>query len=172
MAAVVLGVVGTAFLFNALTNDNKSARPNMGTYPGDSKKASTSSVKKYVGSNGNTVASNVTEGDYASVEGIQGRQPFQSCIEQQGAWLSSNLLPKDTSNVTDDWNVNTPGNLEDKNFLEAGHHFGVDTVGSSHKNANWQLRSEPIIPREKISPFLNSSIMPDDHRRRFDIEQF
>lgn len=165
---LLVGVVGTAILFNALgeRNKNMATKPNMGTYPTE-KKAVAQPTMNLEGSGEETLNS-----EYAKIQGIEGRQPFQSCVDQQGTWISSNLLPKDAVNVSDDWNVNTPGSLEDKNFLEAGHHFGVDTVGSSHKNANYQLRAEPIIPRVKISPFMNSSIMPDDIRRGFEMQDF
>ena len=157
MEALLLGVIGTVAAFQ-LFGENKVTRSNMGSLPKESVKASGGDVQS----------------EYASVDGIEGRQPFQSCVDQQGAWISSSLLPKDQpGSGNSDWNVSTPGNLEDKNFLEAGHHFGIDTVGTSLKNANLQLRSEPIIPRNtEISPFLNSSIMPEDHRRRFELQDF
>ena len=160
MEALLLGVLGTALMYKGF-GENKIARNNMGALSKDA-----------VIENG-TPANQVNE-EYATVQGIKGRQPFQSCVDQQGAWISSSLLPKNEPGAMNgDWNVSTPGSLEDKNFLEAGHHFGIDTVGSSQKNANLQLRSEPIIPRRTdISPFLNSSIMPEDHRRRFEIQDF
>lgn len=164
MEAVLMGVVGTAILFNTFGTDNKRLMKNTGTLQDE----------KVVGKPSKDVQAKVEpiDSEYASVANMPGRQPFQSCVDQQGAWISSNLLPKDTSSVSDDWSIGTPGNLQDRNFLEAGSHFGMDTVGSSHKNANLQLRSEPIIPRQTVSPFLNSSITPDDHRRRFTIENF
>ena len=167
MEALLIGILGTAVMFNSFSSNKKQlVGKNMGALANESKSLVGNGTKQAVQS------SNLGDDEYANVHGISGRQPFQSCVDQQGAWISSNLLPKDTSNVSDDWSVNTPGNLEDKNFLEAGHFFGVDTIGSSHKNSNLQLRSEPIIPRTKISPFLNSSIMPEDHRRRFEIQDF
>lgn len=161
MEALLLGVLGTAVMYKSF-GENKITRGNMGSLSNESKENVAAPSKP------------VVDSEYATVSGIQGRQPFQSCLDQQGAWISSSLLPKsEPGSVNGDWNVSTPGNLEDKNFLEAGHHFGIDTVGSSHKNANLQLRSEPIIPRNTdISPFLNSSIMPEDHRRRFEIQDF
>ena len=103
---------------------------------------------------------------------IKGRHPFQSCLDQQGSWLSSNLLPKDDQNVGEDWGVYAPGKLEDKNFLTAGYHLGIDTVANSLRNPNLQLRSEPIIPKVEVSPFMGSTIENDTQRRRFDIQDF
>tara|TARA_Y100000389_G_scaffold94672_1_gene91326 strand:- start:3320 stop:3850 length:531 start_codon:yes stop_codon:yes gene_type:complete len=113
--------------------------------------------------------------DYAEVsQGGEsaGRHPFQSCVDQQGSWLSSNLLPKTEQADDQDWSVYAPGKIEDKNFLTAGYHLGVDTVSNSLRNANLQLRSEPIIPKVEISPFMGSTIEGDEQRRRFDIQDF
>jgi hypothetical protein len=103
---------------------------------------------------------------------MKGRHPFESCLQQQGNWVSSNLLPNDTANISKDWSVSVPGKISDKNFLQAGYHYGRDTVGSSLRNANMQLRSEPIIPKVDVSPWMNSTMEPDEKRRRFDLQDF
>lgn len=72
----------------------------------------------------------------------------------------SDLLPKDNN----DWGTMSPngeGDLENVNLLKSGHHMGVDTVGSTMRNANLQLRSEPPNPQAQVSPWLNSTIQPD-----------
>ena len=56
---------------------------------------------------------------------------------------------------------NGEGDLENVNLLKAGHHMGVDTIGSTLRNANLQLRSEPPNPQAQVSPWLNSTIQPD-----------
>jgi hypothetical protein len=58
------------------------------------------------------------------------------------------------------------GDLRDQNFLTAGYHVGIDTVGSSMKNPNLQLRSEPPAPRTPVSPWLISTISYSDVNRR------
>ena len=57
------------------------------------------------------------------------------------------------------------GDAKDKNFLIAGYNIGVNTVGSSLKNANLQLRSDPYIPRQDTL-WNNSSIMSSDLTNR------
>ena len=47
------------------------------------------------------------------------------------------------------------------NFLKAGHHAGINTVGGSLRNANLQVRSEPPNPQTRVSPWGNSTIQPD-----------
>jgi hypothetical protein len=46
-------------------------------------------------------------------------------------------------------------------LLEAGYHIGLDTIGQTLKNPNLQERSEPIIPKQAVSPWNNSSYEPD-----------
>lgn len=57
------------------------------------------------------------------------------------------------------------GSLTDQNFLNAGHHTGVNSVGSCLRNANLQLRSEFPNPQVTVSPWSNTTIAPDLHRR-------
>lgn len=82
---------------------------------------------------------------------------------------AEDLLPKDSANSK--WSQVNPagqGDVGNINFLTAGHHIGVNTVGSSMKNANLQLRSDPYIPTGRW-PIMNSSIEPDVLRRPFEI---
>jgi len=87
---------------------------------------------------------------------------------QEGNRLKPNeLLPENT-----EFSDMTPINpeLKNKNFLmSSGHHIGVNTVGQSLRNANYQLRSEPANPRMNISPWLNSTIEPDYNRKSLEI---
>lgn len=59
----------------------------------------------------------------------------------------------------------------DRNFVAAGHHIGINTVGSSLRNANLTLRSDPVIPRVDIGPWNTSTIMPSDivNRKKLEI---
>ncbi len=82
------------------------------------------------------------------------------------------LLPKDNDSTL--WaqvNPNGKGNLTEKNYLSSGHFIGVNTVGQSLRNANLQLRSEPPNPRQAVSPWLQSTIEPDNNRKHFEIGQ-
>ena len=51
--------------------------------------------------------------------------------------------------------------LQNVNLLRAGYHAGIDTIGSTLRNSNLQLRSEPPNPTSKVSPWMNSTIEPD-----------
>lgn len=80
---------------------------------------------------------------------------------------ADDLLPKDAANSR--WAQMNPagqGDVKDQNFLTAGYHVGVNTVGSSLRNANLQLRSEPPNPQMAVSPWNISTIEPSDSLRR------
>ena len=81
----------------------------------------------------------------------------------------SELLPKDQNSVWAAQNPMGPGSLKGKNFLSAGALIGVNTVGQSLRNANWQLRSEPPNPQVPVSIFNQSTIAPDTNRRPLEI---
>lgn len=81
----------------------------------------------------------------------------------------SELLPKDENNQWSRLNPAGAGDLENINLLKAGYHAGIDTVGSSLRNANLQVRSEPPNPTNKVSPWLNSTIEPDLMRQHLEI---
>jgi len=80
---------------------------------------------------------------------------------------AQDLLPKDAANSR--WAQQNPavgGDVRDQNFLTAGYHIGIDTVGSSMKNPNLQLRSEPPIEMKPVSPWLQSTTTYSDINRR------
>ena len=83
---------------------------------------------------------------------------------------AEDLLPaNDEADIWAETNPEGEGNVADKNFLTAGHHIGVDTVGQSLRNANYGLRSEPPNPREVVSPWMNTTIDADNNRRPLEI---
>jgi hypothetical protein len=81
----------------------------------------------------------------------------------------SELLPGNSNSVWAQVNPSGQGDLKDQNFLNAGHHIGVNTVGQTLRNANLQLRSEPPNPQAAVSPWLQSTIEPDTNRRPMEI---
>jgi hypothetical protein len=83
---------------------------------------------------------------------------------------AADLLPKDAANSK--WAQVNPagqGELQGQNFLTAGFQVGVNTVGSSLRNANLQLRSEPPVAKGNWGPIYNSTIEPDVMRRPLEI---
>lgn len=84
----------------------------------------------------------------------------QSCLNQQAA-NPADLLPNDPNSAFAVGQPSGQGELANINLLKAGSLSGIDTVGSTLRNANLQLRSEPPNPRSQVSPWLNSTIEPD-----------
>jgi len=78
------------------------------------------------------------------------------------------LLPKDTNS---EWaNVNPASNdLKNVNMLNPSQLIGINTVGSSLRNANYQVRSEPANPRVNVGPWNTSTIDADTLRRPLEI---
>lgn len=80
------------------------------------------------------------------------------------------LMPKeDPYNTWSQVNPSTNGHLADKNFLESGHLFGIDTISNTQKNPNLQLRSDPVIAQVPVGPWMQSTFSPDTNRRQFEI---
>ena len=106
----------------------------------------------------------------ASAQGInssmQGLPP--SCARQQVV-NPEELLPKDESSEWAKLNPMGAGDLQNVNLLKAGHLIGINTVSSSLRNANLQLRSEPANPQTVVTPFFQSTIAPDINRRPLEI---
>jgi hypothetical protein len=83
---------------------------------------------------------------------------------------TDDLLPKDAANLK--WaqvNPSSSGDITDQNFLNAGYHIGVNTVGQSLRNANLQIRSEIPNPQVAVSPWMISTIEPDIRASSFEI---
>jgi len=80
----------------------------------------------------------------------------------------SDLLPKDGNS---DWALKPQGSGDflGVNFLNAGYLIGVDTIGSSLRNSNLQVRSEPPNPQIVVSPWMNTTIEPDPFRQPLEI---
>ena len=70
-------------------------------------------------------------------------KPKVSSCNNEPVMNPKELLPSDS-----EWtNIAPTKGLENVSFLSAGHNFGTNTVGSSLRNANLQIRSEPAIQK-------------------------
>lgn len=100
----------------------------------------------------NVSASNLdvfSRSNAATYQGGGSKRPVSSCSASQPL-SAQELLPSGQA-----------GDLSNVNFLKAGYHVGINTVGTSLRNANLQVRSEPPNPQNQVSPWLNSTISPD-----------
>jgi hypothetical protein len=124
--------------------------------------------------NASSVVGNKHVQGFADLSSQEGPANFGTTGSPAGCYprdqlTPSELLPKDKNSVWAEQNPMGPGSLKGKNFLSAGALIGVNTVGQSLRNANWQLRSEPPNPQVAVSIFNQSTIAPDTNRRPLEI---
>jgi hypothetical protein len=118
--------------------------------------------------------SNGTE-DYIAVDYIKESEEerlkqFNDSFFPQDKTKPEDLLPRNAANSK--WAQVAPagqGDVKNQNFLTAGFLVGKDTVGVAKKNPNLTLRAEPANPKVAVSPWMNSTIEPDQFRRGFEI---
>ena len=111
---------------------------------------------------------------YADLSDMEGPAKFGNADAPAGCYprdqlTPGELLPKDPNSVWAQQNPMGTGSLKGKNFLSAGALIGVNTVGQSLRNANYQMRSEPPNPQVAVSVFNQSTIEPDVNRRSLEI---
>jgi hypothetical protein len=158
---VILGVgfiVVVVVLFRYNTNKTK-VMDNMTDKPNPSQAAASPEV---VG-----VSAADRNNNYMAVSGVASPSPQNSC-NAQPTLNPSELLPNDKNS---EWaNINPASNdLKNLNLLNPQEVIGINTVGSSLRNANLQVRSEPAIPKANVGPWNSSTIEPDSFRRPLEI---
>jgi hypothetical protein len=73
----------------------------------------------------------------------------------------ADLLPKDQNSQWAALNPVNQNNIALPDLLQAGYHIGLDTIGQTLKNANYQLRSDPIIDKKDVGPWNQSTFEAD-----------
>ena len=83
----------------------------------------------------------------------------QNC-EPEDLFDVDKYLPQE---VNDDWFEVQPEPISVKNrhLINITKPIGVNTIGTSLRNASYDIRASPSCPKFVVSPFLNSSIEPD-----------
>lgn len=154
------------------TDSNESQSAGMNETPGDKQKKAVMAAVNAVAtpSMGNT---DISE-NFANMDDITGPAAFDDAHGPAGCYprdqlTPGELLPKDGNSTWAQQNPMGTGSLKGKNFLSAGALIGVNTVSSSLRNANLQLRSEPANPQVPVSVFNNTTIEPDTNRRDLEI---
>ncbi len=116
---------------------------------------------------------NKNEG-FSDLAGYEGPAGFGGAEAPAGCYprdqlTPGELLPKDPNSVWAQQNPMGNGSLKGKNFLSAGALIGVNTVGQSLRNGNYQFRSEPPNPQMPVSIWNQSTIEPDVNRRTLEV---
>lgn len=107
--------------------------------------------------------------DYAPVNSGDGNMAgMPSNCNSQSMNTPSDLLPNDNNSG---WGLKPmgSGDFMGVNFLNAGYLIGIDTIGSTLRNANQQIRSEPPNPQLIVSPWNNTTIEPDAFRQPLEV---
>jgi hypothetical protein len=95
--------------------------------------------------------------------------PYES--ESQETMTAAPLLPKETPVSEDFSQFSTDAILSNQNYLDPRNMIGYpETVGGTLRNANLQIRSEPPNPRDPVSIFNLSTIVPEQMRPLFEIQ--
>ena len=99
------------------------------------------------------------------------RNPMQGAAQTQGQSSGNytsqqvaqpdDLLPKDSNSQWASLNPIGNGQVAMPDLLQAGYHIGLDTIGQTLKNANLQLRSDPIVEKKDVGPWNMSTYEPD-----------
>jgi hypothetical protein len=147
-----------------------------GGSPADSTMVGSGPTPTYAMNNGQVVEASESieliaqpQGLLETVTGTQMNQLPSECYPKD-VLSSADLLPRDANSLWAQVSPSGQGSLADQNFLTSGFHIGINTVGQTLRNANRQLRSEPLNPQVKVSPWQQTTIEPDINRRPLEIE--
>lgn len=90
--------------------------------------------------------------------------PSPAAETAQANFASVSLIPEMNDVVRDDAFDLAPKKMTDQQFVFDANKYGENTQGSSLRNANQQLRSDPPIEKTIVCPWMNSTIEPDPYR--------
>ncbi len=124
-----------------------------------------SNSKSTMGFNSGSSSASVPAGVNDETPDMAAAVPVSSNNEMDGPRNSvsaNELLPKGATEGA------PSGDLGGMNFLKAGHHVGINTVSSSLRNANYQLRADPPIAKKNVGPWQTSTIEQDLERKPLD----
>jgi hypothetical protein len=79
------------------------------------------------------------------------------------------LLPQDKNSQWASLNPVNNGNPQLPDLLQAGALIGLDPISNTLKNPTYDLRSDPIIPKQDVGPWNISTYEPDLGRVPFEI---
>jgi len=160
----ILGILGLVVLIFALYkySENKNIF-TLGMTPGPSHLGSSGvnespSINNIVGASANT---------FSHTQTLNGATPSDnnsSVAINKPIANPSDLLPNDANSSWTD--LNPIGELQNINLLNPTQVVGINTQGSSLRNANLQLRSEPPNPRTNTNCPWNISTIDDDKFRK------
>lgn len=150
---VLVGFILLAVVFMYYSTGKMTVRDSMQTGEGEKKKEEDTSnpIEHVMQQDAKDVVASTTGTD---------TEPFTGYSDKDVA-NPSELLPKDDNSQWSSLNPVSQSNPQMPDLLQAGYHIGLDTIGQTMKNANLQLRSDPVIQKADIGPWNQSTIEPD-----------
>jgi len=111
---------------------------------------------------GDFMPNDETNGNYVSYVPNSNRETCgsnQNC-EPEDLFDPEKVLPQQ---INPQWFevMPEPISVKNRHLIPIAKPIGINTIGSSMKNASYDVRASPACPKMPISPFLNSSIEPD-----------
>jgi len=138
-----------------------SYQPNQGP-ENVSAQSITNSSSTYAPYNGNSNTQIATSADSASA--------INQLVSTKAISNPSDLLPNSSANDWSNLNPVSSSDLRNINLLNPTQLVGINTQGSSLRNSNLQIRSEPPNPRTNTNcPWNISTIETDTFRRPLEI---
>jgi len=96
-------------------------------------------------------------------QAMESPMPEMPKAEKKDTAAPADLLPKDVNDNFSDFTGDIKKNIQAPDLLTAGANMG--TIGQSLRNANQQLRADPIIEKTLQCPWNNSTIEADTSRK-------
>ena len=154
----ILGIVGLFFLLAGLYQYSGNKKTFQAGYQGYSSPNNAGIIKPHNNPNNMPLQNHVKQNAHANK--VSMNKPVAN---------PSDLLPSDNNSS---WASLNPANdqLKGINLLNPTHIVGINTQGSSLRNSNLQVRSEPPNPRNNTNcPWNISTIETDQFRRSLEI---
>jgi len=113
-----------------------------------------------------TAPANTASTTYANVQ-YQPTNIADKIVSGSTQLTADDLLPK--YDEASDFAKENPVSklLKEQNFLISGYHMGINTVMQSNKIPYHDLRSAPVIPKQTVGPWSQSSYESSSSNRRF-----
>lgn len=119
-----------------------------------------------------TVAPKKDIEEVPKVEFSEGPIAGKDFVEGDDTEITADDLLPQTPEGVDDFNRKFPladATLDSQNFLTAGFNVGINTTGSSNRNANMSIRPDPVIPEVSSGPWNQATITRDMDRKPLDL---
>lgn len=153
---------GKNLLVSPMTSLNPASYSSNPSIENVSSQSITNSNSTYAPYNGNSNSQIATSADSASA--------INQLVSSKAVSNPADLLPNSSANDWSNLNPVSSSDLRNINLLNPTQLVGINTQGSSLRNSNLQIRSEPANPRTNTNcPWNISTIETDTFRRPLEI---